>query len=339
MILEMNSEYIISALIITLSVFVLTILIERKLVPVLRAHKAAQIIYKEGPYWHEKTKAGTPTMGGLGFILATLVVMTVAFIIAWVRSENKMLIPLALTYGLAVMNGAIGYMDDYAKLIKKKNQGFKEYQKFILQVLIAVLYTVAMKKTGYLSDELLIPFAGISVRLGWFYYVIVVVYITGMVNSSNFTDGIDGLLSSASAVIALFLIVSGMMLENKGLVMLSSALLGGVCGFLCFNYPPAKVFMGDTGSLFIGGAVAGAAVMTNQLILILIASIIFVCETASVILQRGYFKLTHGKRIFKMAPIHHHFEMCGWNEKKIDLVFSTVTLIFCIVAGIGIWLA
>lgn len=331
----MNKEYMISAAIIILSVFVLTVAIERKLIPILKSHKAGQKILEIGPRWH-KSKEGTPIMGGLAFIVATLAVMTVAFITALCRHENAMLIPLALTYGLAVFNGAIGYMDDYTKLIKKQNEGFKEYQKFTLQVLIAVIYTVAMIKTGNLGTELVIPYSDISFDLGWFYYVIVVVFIVGMANSSNFTDGVDGLLSSVTAVISVFLIVMGFLLDSKGVIMLSSALFGSVCGFLVYNFYPARVFMGDTGSLFIGGAIAGAAIMTNQLIIVLIASVIFVTETASVILQRAYFKLTHGKRLFKMAPIHHHFEMLKWSEVKIVAVFSFVTLIFCVIAFFGL---
>ncbi len=331
----MNKEYMISAAIIILSVFVLTVIIERKLIPVLKSHKAGQKILEIGPRWH-KSKEGTPIMGGLAFIVATLAVMAVAFITALCRHENSMLIPLALTYGLAVFNGAIGYMDDYTKLIKKQNEGFKEYQKFTLQVLIAVIYTVAMIKTGNLGTELIIPYSNISVDLGRFYYVIVVVFIVGMANSANFTDGVDGLLSSVTAVISVFLIVMGFLLDSKGVIMLSSALLGSVCGFLVYNFYPARVFMGDTGSLFIGGAIAGAAIMTNQLIIVLIASVIFVAETASVILQRMYFKITHGKRLFKMAPIHHHFEMLKWSEIKIVSVFSFVTLIFCVIAFFGL---
>lgn len=331
----MNREYMISAAIIMLSVFLLTVIVERKLIPVLRSHKAGQKILEIGPRWH-KSKEGTPIMGGLAFIVATLIVMVAAFVTALLRHENSMLIPLALTYGLAVLNGAIGYMDDYTKLIKKQNEGFKEYQKFTLQVLIAVIYTVAMIKTGNLGTELIIPYSNISVDLGWLYYVIVVVFIVGMANSANFTDGVDGLLSSVTAVIAVFLIVIGFLLDNKGVIMLSSALLGSVCGFLVYNFYPARVFMGDTGSLFIGGAIAGAAIMTNQLIIVLIASVIFVAETASVILQRMYFKITHGKRLFKMAPIHHHFEMLKWSEIKIVAVFSFVTLIFCVIAFFGL---
>lgn len=331
----MNKEYMISAAIIILSVFVLTVVIERKLIPILKSHKAGQKILEIGPRWH-KSKEGTPIMGGLAFIVATLAVMTVAFITALCRHENAMLIPLALTYGLAVFNGAIGYMDDYTKLIKKQNEGFKEYQKFTLQVLIAFIYTVAMIKTGNLGTELVIPYSDVSFDLGWFYYVIVVVFIVGMANSSNFTDGVDGLLSSVTAVISVFLIVMGFLLDSKGVIMLSSALFGSVCGFLVYNFYPARVFMGDTGSLFIGGAIAGAAIMTNQLIIVLIASVIFATETASVILQRAYFKLTHGKRLFKMAPIHHHFEMLKWSEIKIVAVFSFVTLIFCVIAFLGL---
>lgn len=327
----MTKEYIITALSVAIGVFVLTFLIERKLIPVLISHKVGQKILEIGPRWH-KGKEGTPTMGGLSFIVSTLIVMLILFIVNWFRKENSLLIPLALTYGLAVMNGAIGYVDDYTKLIKKRNEGLKAWQKILLQIVIAAIYTVAMIKTGNLSTQLEVPFSDITVDLGWFYYIIVMVFILGIVNSANLTDGLDGLLSCVSGVISIFLIAFAFILESKGLLMLSSAMLGAVCGFLIYNFYPARVFMGDTGSLFLGGIIAGAGVMTNKLIIVLIVSVIFVIEAASDILQVSYYKITHGKRIFKMAPIHHHFEKCGWSEIKVVTVFSIITFVFCAIA-------
>lgn len=329
-------DSIIAFIIATVSVFLITVLIERKLIPVLKSYKVGQRILEIGPRWH-KNKEGTPIMGGLAFVAATLIVMLGFSVYYLVNQKNSKLIPLALTYGLAFLNGAVGYLDDYTKLIKKQNEGFKEYQKLILQFLSAILYVLAMVKTGNLDTVMRFPFTSVTVNMGFFYYVIVVLFIVALVNSANFTDGVDGLLSSVSSVIAISLFVVALLLTSTELSVLSGALLGSTLGFLVYNMYPARVFMGDTGSLFIGGVIAGVAVMINELIAVLFVGIIFVIEIASVIMQRYYYKLTK-KRIFKMAPIHHHFEMCNWNEPKICTIFSIVTLIGSIIGVLSIFL-
>lgn len=327
-------ESTIAFIIAAVTVFLITVLIERKLIPILKSYKVGQKILEIGPRWH-KGKEGTPIMGGLAFAAATLIVMLGFSIYYLINQKNDRLIPLALTYGLALLNGAVGYLDDYTKLIKKQNEGFKEYQKLILQFLSAILYVVSMVKTGNLATAMTLPFVDITVDLGFFYYILVILFIVALVNSANFTDGIDGLLSSVSSVIAIALFVISLALANAELGTLSGALLGSTLGFLVYNLYPARVFMGDTGSLFIGGVIAGAAIMINEPIAVLMLCIIFVIEIASVIMQRYYYKLTK-KRIFKMAPIHHHFEMCKWNEPKICIVFSIVTVIGAVLGILSI---
>ena len=324
-------ESIISFLIALISVFVITVLVERKLIPILKSYKVGQKILEIGPRWH-KNKEGTPIMGGLAFVLASLIAMLGFSVYYLVKGRNSELIPIALTYGLAFLNGTVGYLDDYTKLIKKQNEGFKEYQKLILQFLIAILYVVAMAKTGNMQTTLSLPFTTLAPDLGFIYYIIVVLFIVALVNSANFTDGVDGLLSSVSAVMSIALAILSIVAHNGGLAILSGALPGSTLGFLVYNLHPARVFMGDTGSLFIGGVIAGAAIMINEPIAVLFIGIIYVIEIASVVIQRGYYKLTK-KRFFKMAPIHHHFEICKWNEPKICIVFSLIALIG---SGIGV---
>ena len=324
-------ENIISFIIAAVAVFILTVLIERKLIPVLKSYKVGQKILEIGPRWH-KSKEGTPIMGGLAFVSASLAIVLGFSIFFLVKKRNAELIPLALTFVLALLNGTVGYLDDYTKLIKKQNEGFKEYQKLILQFLIAILYVLAMAKTGNLSTTLEIPFTDISWNLGWFYYIIVILFIVALVNSANFTDGVDGLLSSVGAVIALALAAVGFILKNSGLTILSGTLLGSACGFLVYNLHPARVFMGDTGSLFLGGLVTSMAFLIGNPLIILICGFVYIMEAISDIIQVGYFKITHGKRFFKMAPIHHHFEKCGWSEIKVVTVFSLTTLVLCVIS-------
>jgi len=274
-------------------------------------------------------------MGGICFIMAMLVSLAVITVVYAVKGRQNDLIPLALTLGLALANGLVGFFDDYRKLMKKQNEGLKPYQKFLLQLVVAVAYLVAMALVGRIDTRLALPFCDLSVELGIFYYPIIALFITFMVNSVNLTDGLDGLAASVTVIVsALFAIVAFGMLYSP-LLVLSGALIGGLLGFLIFNAHPAKVFMGDTGSLFLGGAVAGAALMINEPFVIIIAGGIYVLESVSVILQVGSFKL-RSKRIFKMAPIHHHFEQCGWSEVKVVAVFSIVTALLCAVSWFAV---
>ncbi|MGM9683958.1 MAG: phospho-N-acetylmuramoyl-pentapeptide-transferase [Eubacteriales bacterium] len=314
--------------------FILTVILAHYIIPVLRGHKVGQSIRPEGPSWH-RSKAGTPTMGGICFIMAMLIVLAGVTVYYAARREQRELIPMALTLGLAVFNGLIGFVDDYCKLLKKMNEGLKAYQKFILQLLVAALYIFALKVTGYLDTVLHIPFTDIDVELGIVYYIFALFLITGMVNSVNLTDGIDGLAATVTLVISCFFAFVAFNMASIPLALISGAMIGGMVGFLIYNLHPARVFMGDTGSLFLGGIVTGAAFLINNPLIIVIAGGVYVIEALSDIIQVVSFKL-RAKRVFKMAPIHHHFEKCGWKEGKIVAVFSIVTVLLCVAAWFGL---
>ena len=274
-------------------------------------------------------------MGGIGFIMAIL--LTLLGLTVWyaVRGKQAQLVPLALTMALAVMNGMIGFVDDFCKLMKKQNEGLKAYQKFTLQVLAALVYVVLLKVLGHIDTSLHIPFTNLTVELGVVYYVFAIFVIVGMVNSVNLTDGIDGLAGTVTLIVFAFFGFVGLSYLHSSLSLLSASLMGGMFGFLLYNLHPAKVFMGDTGSLFLGGAVTGAAFLINEPMIVFLVGGMYALESVSVILQVGSFKLRN-KRIFKMAPIHHHFEKCGWKEGKIVTVFAGVTAILCVLAWFGL---
>ena len=318
-----------------IAVFLLTVVLARFIIPILKSHKAGVRILEIGPRWH-KSKEGTPIMGGICFILAILISVTVLFVAAALRDEAHGLLPMALTLVLAVGNGLIGFVDDFCKLVKKQNEGLRPWQKIVLQLLIAILYLVFMMRFGGLTTALYLPYFGIEIELGIFYYVLAILFILGFVNSVNLTDGIDGLASSVTLAVGLFFAVAAHLAADRGLFLVSACIVGGTLGFLMYNFHPARVFMGDTGSLFLGGIVVGAAFQLNNPLILLVVGFIYLCEAASVILQVGYFKLTHGKRLFKMAPIHHHFEKCGWGEIQIVFVFTGITLLFAALALCGI---
>ena len=321
---------------VTLAIFVLTIILEKLIIPILQSHKVGQRILEIGPRWH-KNKAGTPTMGGICFIMAILVVMAIMSVIIAVQGGAKSLIPLALALGLATLNGMIGFFDDYTKLVKKQNEGFTAKQKIALQSLVAIIYLAAMALTDNINTALHIPLTSVSLELGWFYYVFAFVLIIGFVNSVNLTDGIDGLASSVTLVVGIFFSVVAFVLDIRILALLGASLIGATAGFLMYNFYPARVFMGDTGSLFLGGLVVGASFVLDIPMIIFLVGIIYLIEAASDIIQVGVFKLSGRKiRVFKMAPIHHHFEKCGWSEIKIVAIFSLVTAIFCTIAFFGI---
>ena len=320
----------------TLAIFVLTVILEKLIIPILQSHKVGQRILEIGPRWH-KNKAGTPTMGGICFIMAILVIMAIISVIVAIKGEAKSLIPLALALGLATLNGMIGFFDDYTKLVKKQNEGFTAKQKIVLQSLAAIIYLAAMGLTDNINTALHIPFTSVSLELGAFYYVFAFVLIIGFVNSVNLTDGIDGLASSVTLVVGIFFSVVAFVYDMRMLAFLGACLIGATVGFLMYNFYPARVFMGDTGSLFLGGLVVGATFVLDEPMIIFLVGIIYLIEAASDIIQVGVFKLSGRKiRVFKMAPIHHHFEKCGWSEVKIVAIFSLVTAIFCVIAFFGI---
>lgn len=316
--------------------FVLTAVLMHVIIPILREKKVKQHILEVGPKW-QQAKEGTPTMGGIGFIMAILLVLIGVTIWYAMQGKQSGLIPLALTVALAVMNGMIGFVDDFCKLMKRQNEGLKAYQKFALQVVAALLYVFFLNRLGYVDTALHIPFTSLEVELGFVYYVFAVFVIVGMVNSVNLTDGIDGLAGTVTLVVFGFFGFVGVNLLLPSLSLFSAAVMGAMLGFLLYNLHPAKVFMGDTGSLFLGGAVTGAAFLLNEPMIVFIVGGVYALEAISVILQVGSFKLRN-KRIFKMAPIHHHFEKSGWKEEKIVAVFGTATLLLCVLAWFGLGL-
>lgn len=313
--------------------FLSCMLITRILIPKLKSLKMGQKILDIGPRWH-KGKEGTPTMGGIAMIASLCIVALIA-LIAGVIDESfaSTSSRVAIVFGYALLNGLTGIIDDRVKLLKKQNEGLKAWQKYALQFLCAVLFIVCMRLTGNMTTELHIPFTTVSVDLGFFYYIIAVLLLTGVVNAVNLTDGIDGLAASNTLLVGVFFSVMAFSEKLGGNdTALLGGLVAGVCGgFLVYNFYPAKIFMGDTGSLFLGGLVVGGAFMLNSPLTVILFGLVFIIETASVMLQVGSFKLTK-KRIFKMAPIHHHFEMCGWSEIRIVTVFTALTAVMCIVS-------
>lgn len=304
--------------------FVIAALIAPGIIRKLRELKFGQKILEDGPTWH-KSKQNTPTMGGVIFIIAmTLAVLTTLPAMAAAGDWR----PLVML-GLSLVFGFIGLVDDWTKIKKKRNQGLTPMQKLLLQIAAAALFLVIMRVEGYLSAELYIPFAGVTLHLPWLVYLLFsVVVIVGADNAVNLTDGIDGLCSSVTAVVAVFF--SLMFLREGNLASaFSLSLAGGLVGFFLYNKHPARTFMGDTGSLFLGGAVCAMAFAYDMPLILVTVGLVYIVEALSVILQVGYFKLTHGKRLFKMAPIHHHFEMCGWSEWRIVITAVLLTAALC----------
>ena len=312
--------------------FVITALSGKFIIPFLRKLKFGQTILEDGPTWH-KAKQGTPTMGGMMFILGiVLAVMLGAVTMNINGSTTGSLNQLYLIAGviMAVAFGALGFADDYVKVVKKQNLGLTAKQKMAGQLLIAIIYLVVLYFGGATSTILQIPFLG-QLDIGLLYYPFAVLVIVGAVNAVNLTDGIDGLCSSVTFVAAIGMMIVATILGASEMNMLAGALAGGCLGFLCWNFHPAKVFMGDTGSLFLGGMICALAFGVRFPVLLLFVGIIYIVETLSVILQVISFQTT-GKRIFKMSPIHHHYEMSGWSEEKIVAVFSAVTAVGCVLA-------
>lgn len=318
----------------SVAVFLLTVVAERILIPILRAKKCGQRILDIGPRWH-KNKEGTPTMGGIGFILPALLVSAVFFLIKAVRGTSADYIPLALTLAYAVGNGAIGFADDYCKLIKKQNEGLTAKQKLFLQLVLAAAYVAVMAYTGNLSTKLNLPFTDAVWDLGWFYYPVAVILLAGVVNGGNLTDGIDGLASSITFVIGGFYAIWAFSVSDESLALESAILLGASLGFLVYNFHPARVFMGDTGSLFFGALVIGSAFGMENPLVGVIVSMVFILEMLSSFLQIAVYHFTK-KRLFRMAPVHHHFEKCGWGENKIVAVFSAVAVLFCVIGWFAV---
>ncbi len=275
-----------------------------------------------------QAKVGTPTMGGLLIMLAVLVVgIIVSFIF-----PGKTQAVLILTIGF----GIIGFLDDFLKVVLRRSDGLIAWQKFGLQFWVTIGFALYLTKVLQMSLALRVPFLqDVYLDFGWFNYVVLFVAVLGTVNGVNFTDGLDGLATTVTIIVtAFFTVVCAM--NSPELIYICLAVMGALFGFLIYNHYPAKIFMGDTGSLALGGFVAGIAYVMQMPLFIILVGLIYMIEVISVILQVGYFKLTHGKRIFRMAPIHHHFELGGWSEKKVVVVFDLVTLVMCIIAYFGV---
>jgi len=309
--------------------FVLSAALGAGLIPVLRRLKAGQSIREEGPKWH-LSKQGTPTMGGLMFILSAAVTVFTVGLPGLLSGDTSG----AFVLVFALVFGAIGFLDDYFKVVKKTNLGLTALQKFLLQMAAAAAFLVLLRAAGYLSGAVTIPFLGWTLELPWAIYLFIALfYVVGFVNAVNLTDGVDGLAAGVTIPVAatyagIFLLLRG---TDSTAAVFAAALAGGLVGFLLYNFHPARVFMGDTGSLFLGGALCGLTFACDEPLLLIPMGAMYLVEMFSVILQVLYFKATHGKRLFRMSPFHHHLELGGWSEKKLFFVFALVTAALCAV--------
>jgi len=299
------------------------------LIPVLRTIKAGQSIREVGPTWHNY-KAGTPMMGGLMFIAATTICLLCN--IPFMQDYSVFLV-----LGISLCYGAIGFVDDFCKLKKKQNMGLNSMQKLLLQLAVSALFLYIMYKTGAMNCHLYVPFVNVTFDIHPIVYIFFAMFVmVGCDNAVNLTDGVDGLSSSVTLPVMVFFTAASLAKFRLDLALLPASLTGGLIAYLFYNWHPAKVFMGDTGSLFLGGVVCALSFALDMPLILILVGFVYICETMSVILQVTYFKLTHGKRLFKMSPIHHHFEMCGWKEEKIVLTFAAVSALMCLLAWFGI---
>lgn len=306
--------------------FALSVLMGPFVIPFLRKLKMGQTEREEGVQSHLK-KAGTPTMGGV-MILASVIITSLFY----VKDYPKIIPVLFLTVGF----GVIGFLDDYLKVVKKRSDGLFPMQKLALQFVVTAIFAFYVVKVAKIPLTMLIPFSGGKyLDLGFFAIPILFFAVLGTVNGTNFTDGLDGLASSVTVVVATFFTIVAIGMKS-GIEPITCAVVGALLGFLLFNVYPAKVFMGDTGSLALGGFVAGAAYMMQMPLFIILVGMIYLVEVLSVIIQVTYFKKTGGKRLFKMAPIHHHFELCGWSETRVVAVFSIITVLLCLIVLMGV---
>ena len=306
--------------------FALTIILCPIVIPFLKRLKFGQYIRGEGPQSHQK-KSGTPTMGGI--VILVSVVVTCLF---YIKDYPNIVPILFVTIGF----GLIGFLDDYIKIVMKRNLGLRAWQKMLGQLIVTAVFGYYLMNYTDVGTAILIPFTGGKlVDITWLYIPMFFIVMLGTVNGSNFTDGLDGLESSVTVLIATFFSVVAIIAPigaNSGIAPITLAVAGSLLGFLIYNVYPARVFMGDTGSLALGGFVAATACVLRMPLFIILVALIYLVEILSVMIQVTYFKLTGGKRIFKMAPIHHHFELCGWSETRVVAVFSIITAVLCIIA-------
>ncbi|MBQ8786502.1 MAG: phospho-N-acetylmuramoyl-pentapeptide-transferase [Oscillospiraceae bacterium] len=326
-------------LIVALTAFGISAITGKFLIPLLKKLHFGQTIYEEGPAWH-KSKQGTPMMGGFMFIVGTTIAIAVGYAIYRFRSADATSLPdntglyrLLAGFAYALLNAGIGFIDDYTKAVKKQNLGLKAKQKMVMQFTISAAFLAALYLLGDTSTKITFPFFG-DIDFGIFYYVIMILYLVFLTNAVNLTDGIDGLCGSVTVITGLSFV---MLCASMGIweySIFGMALAGGCLGFLVWNLHPAKVFMGDTGSMFLGGAVCALGFITHQHLLLALIAIVYIIEALSVVIQVLYFKATKGKRLFKMSPIHHHFELSGFSEYKIVITFSSVALLAGIAANL-----
>lgn len=306
--------------------FGLSVALGPLIIPFLKRLKVGQTVRDDGPRTHLK-KSGTPTMGGI-LIMASVAVTSVLYM----KDYPRIMPILFLTLGF----GLIGFLDDYIKVVLKRSMGLRPWQKLLLQILVTGIFAYYLLAVTEIPLIMRIPFIkGYFVNFGWLDLPLLFVVVLGTVNGVNFTDGLDGLASSVTVMVATFFTVAAIG-TNAGIAPITCAVTGALLGFLLFNVHPATVFMGDTGSLALGGFVAACAYTMQMPLFLPVVGFIYVAEVLSVILQVAYFKLTGGKRILKMAPLHHHFELCGWKETKVVAVFSIVTAMLCLLAVLGI---
>lgn len=309
------------------------------LIPLLKKIHFGQTIYEKGPAWH-KSKQGTPIMGGFMFIIGSAVAIAVGYALYRFRSadaadlpDNTGLYRLLAGYGFALLNCGIGFIDDYIKAVKKQNLGLRPKQKMVMQFVFSSAFLYALYLLGDRATTITFPIFG-DVDFGIFYYPIMVLYLIFLTNAVNLTDGIDGLCGSVTVISSLSFVMLCAAMGMWEYSIFSMALAGACLGFLIWNLHPAKVFMGDTGSMFLGGSICAIGFAMHQHLLLALVAIVYVLEALSVVVQVCYFKATKGKRLFKMSPIHHHFEMCGFSEYKIVITFSTAALIAGIAANL-----
>ena len=320
------NDYIFRTLIPTVVSFCIAVIIGPGVIEMLRRLKAGQTEREEGLESHKK-KTGTPTMGGIIFLIPFLIIG-----IFYSMSHKEVIPVLIMTIGF----GIIGFLDDYIKVVRKHNLGLLPWQKLLGQFIVVVVFVLYIYNFTDLSLALKIPFTDITLDFGFWNIPILFFIALGTGNGTNLTDGVDGLCASVTAVVSGFFIAAAMFYGATGAEVMSAAMLGGLLGYLVYNVYPGKVMMGDLGSLAIGGFVTSIAYVMNMPIFIVIVGFIYAGEAISVIMQVSYFKLTHGKRIFRMAPIHHHFEKGGWSETRVVNVFTTVTVIMCLIAYAGL---
>ena len=321
--------------------YVITTMLGSRIIPFLIKLEYGQIIKEIGPTWH-KNKQGTPTMGGLMFIVGIMVAASVGYMIllftpAYNHRYDGVIHGLKFFSGILAATGfgAIGFVDDYMKVVKKRNLGLMARYKTLWQILVGSIYLICLYFAGQTSTVIIIPFLG-QLDVGFAYYLFMLFIIIGTVNAVNLTDGIDGLAATVTTIAAIAFLSIGSILKLHSVQLMAACLMGGCVGFVRWNIHPAKVFMGDTGSMFLGGMMVALAFTIEMPIILVFIGIIYIIETLSVIIQMCYFRISGGKRLFKMSPIHHHFEMSGYSENKIVVIFSVITIIGCLLAILSV---